>query len=194
VSNGDGSLRVALLAHTFADEPEAPASLAARMLAGGLRETGHRPTVITCHAGPSGTESIEGIRVARVRRLPEAALRFRGFVTPLTQLPFTLAALERERFDVAHAFTEVDAWASVRWRERGGGDAIFTCAEPPTRETLADRRQRLKLVTRAFWDSDAVAAASSEVRDEVERWLSLDVPIVAPGDAAGYVELYVGSA
>jgi hypothetical protein len=164
------------------------------MLAGGLREAGHQPTVITCHAAPGETGSVEGIRVARVRRLPEAALRFRGFVTPLTQLPFTLAALERETFDVAHAFTEIDAWASVRWREQGGGAAIFTCVEPPTRETLADRRQRRNLVTQAFWESDAVAAANSKVRDEVERWLSLDVPILDPGDAAGYVELYAGSA
>jgi hypothetical protein len=165
-------------------------SKAAMTLATALAESGHEPTVITCHAGPMMTEIVENVRVQRVRRLPEAALRFRGFVTPLTQLPFTLTALRGSSFDVAHAFSEIDCWAALRWRRGGGGRVVFTPSQPPTRESLADRRQRLRLISHAFGQSDAVTAPDSAVRDAIERWVGLEVPVVGGADAPGYETIY----
>jgi hypothetical protein len=146
--------------------------------------------VITCHAGPGGIEVVDGVRVARVRRLPEAVLRFRGFVTPLSHLPFSLAALRNGDFDVAHSFSQIDTWAALRWRSRGGGPVVFTCAEPPSRENLADRRQQLRMVTRAFRESDALSATTEAVQEAVRRWLAIEVPIVDLGDAQALKKLY----
>lgn len=132
----------------------------------------------------------DGVRVERVRQLPEALLRFRGFASPLSHLPFAVAALHKGDYDVAHAFSAVDAMAALRWRQWDGGPVVFTCVEPPARETLADGRQRLRMTSAAFSRSDVVTAATAETRDAIRRWLALEVEVIDPADAAGFVALY----
>jgi hypothetical protein len=67
---------------------------------------------------------------------------------------------------------------------------VFTCIEPLDRDRLADRRLRLWLLQRAVQDSDALVAATEESRAALARWLALDAPVIASGDAAGYERLY----
>lgn len=125
-------------------------------------------------------------------RLVEKVLRYRGFATPLTHVPFAVAELRRGGFDVAQAFTPQDAVAALLWRRSGGGPVVFSPGDPPRRETLADRRLGLRLLERALEESDAVVALTEQHRDAFLRWLALDVPVIEPRDAAGWERLYRG--
>jgi hypothetical protein len=169
VTTGEGGpLRVALL------HPADGAAGYVEELATALREDGHE-------ARPLPSRPALGA---------EALLRVRGFAGPLTQVPYGLAAVLRGDFDVAHAFSVMDAQAAQIWRRLTGGPAVFTSVEPLGREQLADRRLRLWLVRRAIEDSDAVIAGSDEARSAMQRWLATDAPVLAPGDASGHERLY----
>lgn len=117
----------------------------------------------------------------------EALLRRRGFTEALSAVPFGAAALARGRFDVAHAFSPADAAAALLARR---APVVFTCAETLDRARVADRRLRLALLRRAVEQSDAVTAVDAPAREALARWLALDVPVLAPGDADGYARLY----
>ncbi len=137
-----------------------------------------------------------GCDVAVVRAPPvaaaEALLSRRGFTGPLSHVPVLVARL-RAGFDVAHAFTAVDAAAAQAWRRLGGGRVVFTCRETLDRSGVADRRLRLATLSRAVERSDAVAAASEPVRASLLRWLAVDAPVVDPGDAAAQLRLYAAA-
>jgi hypothetical protein len=120
----------------------------------------------------------------------EALLSRRGFTGPLSHVPVLVARLRAGGFDVAHAFTPVDAAAAQAWRRLGGGRVAFTCRETLDRSAVADRRLRLAALSRAAERSDAVAAASEPVRESLLRWLAVDAPVVDPGDAAAQLRLY----
>ena len=145
-----------------------------RELADGLSAAGHHPQILR----------------SRTLQLPEKALRFRGFAGPLTHVPFSVAALRRGGFHIAHAFSPQDALATLAWRRLAGRPAVFSCPAPVTREALADRRLSLWLLERAIEDSDAVVAPTEESRAALSRWLAIDVPLLEPRDAAGYERMY----
>jgi hypothetical protein len=159
-------LRIALVHHSSGP-------VAAELLQA-LRTAGHRAEVL----GARGVPPVEKV------------LRYRGFATPLTHVPSVVAALRRGRYDVAHALSPQDALAALLWRRRGGGAVVFSPAEPPSRETLADRRLSLRLVQRALDESDAVVALTDTTRAATARWLALEVPLIEAHDAAGWESLY----
>lgn len=183
-------LRVALLCNEFLEKPRSEVSLATRQLAHGLAGVGHATTVVTCARGGATRWKDARVDVHCVRRLPEAPLRARGFISPLTQLPATLIALRRLRPDVAHAFTATDAQAALLWRRVGGGPVVHTCCEGPDRAALADRRLRLRTTTAAFRESDAAVAAHPAVQAGASRWLALELPVVPPGDPEANLAVY----
>jgi Glycosyl transferase 4-like domain len=165
-TGGRGPLRIALVHHSPGPD--------AGELAEALRASGHHADILS----PPGLRPLDKV------------LRYRGFATPLTQVPSAVAALRRGRYDVAQALSPQDALAALLWRRRGGGAVVFSPAEPPRRETLADRRLSLRLAERALDDSDAVVALTDEARDAFSRWLALDVPLIEAGDAARWERLY----
>jgi hypothetical protein len=154
---------------------------AVRELETSLRAAGHGVEVLTARSAASV-------------RLPDKVLRYRGFATPLAPVPFAVMALRRGRFDVAHAFSPQDALAARMWRRLGGGRVVFSPPEPLRRETLADRRLSLRLLEGAIEDSDAFVVLTEPGRESVMRWLALDVPLIEPGDAAGWESIYRGAA
>lgn len=143
-------------------------------LAAGLRDTGHEVTTI--RATPIGAA--------------EQLLARRGFTGPLTPLPATVARLLRARADVAHAMTVPDAASALAWRRLVHRPVVFTCSETLSRATVADRRLRLQLLEAATASSDAVLAADERAREALVRWLMVDAPVIAPGDAAAHARLY----
>jgi Glycosyl transferase 4-like domain len=190
VTVDDRALSVALLFHSYgAPDGRVPGRLV-QQLARGLLEAGHRPCIIASHPGPAGRHVEDGIPVARNRRLPEGLLHRRGIVAPLGHVPPTLGALARGRYDVAHAFSTLDALPALLWRRLGRAAAVLTWAEPPRRECLADRRLRLWAVTRAVENSDAVVAPSEEVHAALARWLMVDALRIEPQDTTAHVRLY----
>ena len=120
----------------------------------------------------------------------EALLRKRGFTDPLSVVPRTFADLRRGAYDLAHAFTALDAVAALGWRRLSSRPLVFTCTETLDRASVADARLRLWSLERATEESDALLAASEPVQAAIARWLALDVPAVDPRDATSHDRLY----
>jgi len=183
------TLRVALLHHDDAAE----AGRIVRDVATGLRERGHTPVVIGSHRAPTQRSVEDGIAVVRVSCLPEGALRKRGFTGPLTHLPLALRTLHGGDFDLVHAFTAVDAAAALRWRRATGRPVVFTCGETIDRARVASARLRLRLLSAAIEDSDALVAPSEPAREALRYWMAADAQTIAPNDGAGHERLYRGT-
>jgi hypothetical protein len=120
----------------------------------------------------------------------DALLERRGFTTPVTHLPMTVAALARGRYDVAHAFSAQDAYTALRWRRRSGRPVVFSLTEPIERERLANRRLRLRFLSAALEQSDTVIAHDEDTRAAAWRWLAIDAPVIEPSDGAAHDRLY----
>jgi hypothetical protein len=190
VTDDDRALKVALLHHSYGAPGGRVAARLVRELARGLLEAGHRPFVLTSHSAPGGRGVESGIPVVRTRRLPEGILRRRGLVGPITHVPSTVLALARERYDVAHAFSPLDAAPALLWSRLRGAATVLTWPEPPRRECLADARLRLVTIRRAIEGSDAVIAPSEAVQESLSRWLMVDARRIEPHDTAAHVRLY----
>ncbi len=166
MTNGSGSLRVALVCHGRGGP-------ALHDLAAALQELGHDVSVPGAAPTP-----LEGL------------LRRRGFAAPLTHIPQTLRALTRGDPDVAHAFSPQDACAALLWRRRSGRPVVFSLAGPVERERLADGRLQLRLLSTALEESDAVVVHDAESRAAAWRWLALEPQLIAPQDGAAHERLY----
>lgn len=139
-------------------------------------------------ATPAGDE----LRIKTVYAVADGLMRKRGFAGGVTCIPGAVAALSKDReLGVAHAFSVVDAQAALIWRRLTGRPVVFTCLEPPSRESIASRRLLLDMTARSFRFADAVTAVSDDVASAVQRWLSLEVPVVELPDAPAYREIYV---
>jgi hypothetical protein len=189
-----GPLAVALVLHTYRSNGEDAATSVVRDVAIALRAAGHEARVLASHPGLTREATEDGVEVARVRRLPEARLRQRGFAGPLTHLPLLLRELLSRNYCVVHAFSGSDALAAQLWREWTGGPVVFTPAEAVVRERLSDRRLRLWLTERAVERSDAVVAPTAEQGDALWRWLAVEGRVISPADADAHVRLYRGLA
>jgi hypothetical protein len=194
VSSGPlAPLRVALLHYDYGRLPASDSHLVVRDLARAMHTAGHHPCVLSSHRAATRRTIEEGIPVVRIRRPPDALLRRRGFVAPLTQLPLTVVALAVGNYDVAHAFSPQDACAALAWRRLVRRPALFTCTEKLRRERLADRRLRLWLLRRAVEDSDLVTVPTEEVREALWRWLAVEAPVTDPSDARAHERMYRAS-
>lgn len=123
-------------------------------------------------------------------RVTARALECRGFDGQLRHVPATVAALLGRRYDLAHSFSSTDALAAQLGRKVTGRPVVFTCLEPLVREHLSDRRQRLGLLRQASENCDAIVAATPASRRALERWLSLDAPVIALNDVSGHERIY----
>jgi len=185
------SLDIALVHHGYRSPPENGMEQTVHDVATGLRELGHRPTILASHVAPTRRSTWEGVPVVRVARLPESPLARRGFTGPLTHVPSTARALLSRGHDVVHAFSAPDALAARLWRRRVGGPVVFTCAETLGRDRLADRRLRLRLLAAAVEDSDGLLVPTEEARRALWRWLAADAPVVESRDGAAHERLYL---
>lgn len=166
MSGGSGPLRVALLHNGRGAAP-------VQELAAALRVLGHRVTMPD--AAPSPLDPF---------------LRARGFTGPLAGMPLALATLARGYHQVTHAFSPEDACAALVWRRRSGRPVVLSLAEPIERERLADGRLRLRLLSAALGQSDAVIVHDHEAREAAWRWLAIEPQVVAPGDGLALERLY----
>lgn len=129
-------------------------------------------------------------RVVRVARRPERLLRARGFTGPLTHVPALALELRRRGCTVAHTFDPPDALAA----RLAGAAVVFTCVEELRRENVADGRLRLRLLRLAVEESAAVSAADDAAGAGLRRWMAVEAPILAPGDAAAWERVYAQAA
>jgi glycosyltransferase involved in cell wall biosynthesis len=175
-------IRVALLNPTFWPEVRRGTERLVRELATDLIAAGHRPRLITSHAGPPARSVEDGLEVTRVPRPPEAYLRRRGFQEHITHVPFTYAVLRAGDDELAQAFYPTDALAALRWRERGGGPVVMHYGGVPQREVLAAKRLRLRVLERALYGADAVVVDTEAARRAMHRWFGIEhAQVINPG-------------
>ena len=172
---------MALLHPCFFPEVRRGSERIIRDLATSLLELGHRPRLITSHpAAPSRTVE-DGLPIVRHWRPPERRLTRRLIPEYSTHVPFAYASLRAGGDDLAHAFHFTDAAATLRWRERTGRPAVFSYMGLPERPALANRRGKLRLLTAAATESDAVLVLSHAAARAMERWLGVTPRVIHPG-------------
>ena len=179
--SGATPVKVALLNFGYWPEVRRGNERLVHDLAGGLRDLGERPRIITSHPGRPTRTVEEGIPVIRHWRPPEAPLRLRRFQDHLTHVPLSYAELRRGDDDLAHAFFPSDGLAACRWARREDRPAVFTFTGIPQRNNLSNARLRLRILERILAESDQVLVLSSAARDGAWRWLGIEPRVINPG-------------
>jgi hypothetical protein len=99
-------------------------------------------------------------------------------------------ALRSANVDLVHVLSVPDAVAALASRRSTGAPVVFGTAEVLTRGRLADRRLRLRLLTTATKDADALVATTAAAQEAHRRWLAVDARLISPGDGAANLGLY----
>ncbi|HEU0316740.1 MAG TPA: glycosyltransferase family 4 protein [Solirubrobacteraceae bacterium] len=176
-----GPLDVALLSPCYWPEVRRGSERFARELSDGLIARGHRPRLITSHAGRPSRTVEDGLPVTRVWRPPAGRLRRRGYEEHLTHVPFSYAALCAGGADVAHALYATDALAAGRWGRRTGRPVVFSLMGIPHRRGLADHRGRMEIMQRAIAEASALVVLTEAAAAACRRWLGSDARVIPPG-------------
>jgi glycosyltransferase involved in cell wall biosynthesis len=175
------SRRVALLNFAFWPEVQRGSERIVHDLAADLAARGHRPRLITSHPGPSTTSTEDGFEIVRNRRPPDAPLRLRRFQDNLTHVPLSYLTLRRGEDELAHAFYQTDALASVAWARKTGRPAVFSYMGIPSRATATYTRGRMKIIEHVIDNSDAVIGLSKTACDALWRWWGVEARLIYPG-------------
>lgn len=149
-------------------------------LAARLAAAGDDVTLLTTHEGPAASESEDGFRVERRRRLPTPLVARRGYEPYLGAAPGALAGLLRGKYDVVHALYAVEGWVAAQVRARGGPPVVFSVNGIPVRRGLVGRRYTLPLMAGAARGADACTVLSEAAADGFRRYL-LREPEIVPG-------------
>jgi glycosyltransferase involved in cell wall biosynthesis len=175
------SRRVALLNFAFWPEVQRGSERIVHDLAVDLAARGHKPRLITSHPGGSTSSSEDGFEIVRNWRPPDAPLRLRRFQDNLTHVPLTYRTLLRGDDEVAHAFYQTDALASVAWGKKTRRPSVFSYMGIPSRATATYKRGRMKIIERAISESDAVVGLSRTACDALWRWWGVEARLIYPG-------------
>jgi glycosyltransferase involved in cell wall biosynthesis len=175
------SRRIALLNFAFWPEVQRGSERIVHDLAADLAVRGHRPRLITSHPGPSTTSTGDGFEIVRNRRPPDAPLRLRRFQDNLTHVPLSYLTLRRGEDELAHAFYQTDALASVAWARKTGRPTVFSYMGIPSRATATYKRGRMKIIEHVIDNSDAVIGLSKTACDALWRWWGVEARLIYPG-------------
>jgi glycosyltransferase involved in cell wall biosynthesis len=175
------SRRVALLNFAFWPEVQRGSERIVHDLAVDLVARGHTPRLITSHPGASTTSTEDGFEIVRNRRPPDAPLRLRRFQDNLTHVPLSYRTLMRGDDELAHAFYQTDALASVAWARKTGRPAVFSYMGIPSRATATYKRGRMKTIEHVIDNSDAVIGLSKTACDALWRWWGVEARLIYPG-------------
>jgi glycosyltransferase involved in cell wall biosynthesis len=175
------SRRIALLNFAFWPEVQRGSERIVHDLAVDLVARGHRPRVITSHPGPSQTTTEDGFEIVRNRRPPETVLRLRRFQDNFMHVPLSYGTLRRGDDELAHAFYQTDALASVAWGRQTGRPSVFSYMGIPSRATATYKRGRMKILEQVMDNADAVVGLSKTACDALWRWWGAEARLIYPG-------------
>jgi glycosyltransferase involved in cell wall biosynthesis len=83
--------------------------------------------------------------------------------------------------ELAHAFYQTDALASVAWARKTGRPAVFSYMGIPSRATATYKRGRMKTIEHVIDNSDAVIGLSKIACDALWRWWGVEARLIYPG-------------
>jgi glycosyltransferase involved in cell wall biosynthesis len=175
------SRRVALLNFAFWPEVQRGSERIVHDLAADLARRGHRPRLVTSHPGPSATANENGFQIVRNRRPPDALLRLRRFQDNLAHVPLSYRTLCAGDDELAHAFYQTDALASVAWARRVGRPSVFSYMGIPSRATATYKRGRMKTLAHVTANADAVVGLSKTACEALWRWWGVEARLIYPG-------------
>jgi glycosyltransferase involved in cell wall biosynthesis len=175
------SRRVALLNFAFWPEVQRGSERIVHDLAADLARRGHRPRLVTSHLGPSTTTTDDGFQIVRNRRPPDALLRLRRFQDNLTHVPLSYRTLCAGDDELAHAFYQTDALASVAWARRVGRPSLFSYMGIPSRASATYKRGRMKTLAHVTANADAVVGLSRTACEGLWRWWGVEARLIYPG-------------
>jgi phosphatidylinositol alpha-mannosyltransferase len=173
------SLAVALLNPFFWPEVRRGSERVIHDLAVDLVELRCRPTLITSHRGLPRRSVEDGFDIRRHWRPPEPWTR-RNIEPQLSHVPFSYMSLARGGFDVAHAVYLTDALAALRWAGKRERPAVFSYMGHPSRQMIASKRMRKRILERVIGESDAVITLSGSARDAMWRWFGVESRVINP--------------
>lgn len=173
-------MRIAILHPTYWPEVHRGAERIVHDLGTGLAQRGHDVTVLTTHAGPTSVAREDDIVVARSRRLPSGALDRRGFERYVGTIPANAGRLLRGRFQIAHAFSQVDGAAAALAKRLGGPPLVLSMIGVPHERSIGHRRLRRRLLRRAVRAAGAVTVMSEAAADEFRQTIGGE-PDIVPG-------------
>ena len=149
-------------------------------LSTGLIARGHRPVVVTSHAGGPGRGVEAGVSVIRMPRPPSGRLRRRRIEDHIPHVPLSYAALRAGRYDVAHAWYSTDSLAAGRWGRATRRPAVQSYMGIPDVEGLRYRRWRLGITLRSIEACDVTVALSRHAADAFRSCLGYEAPVIPP--------------
>jgi phosphatidylinositol alpha-mannosyltransferase len=173
-------VRIALVHPTYWPEVRRGSERLIHDLGVALVTRGHDVTLLTSHGDRPSTDIEDGIRVVRSWRPPQRG-PLNWYEHHVANAPNVFWRLARGRYDVAHAFFPVDAWAALAARDHAGGPpVVFSLHGIPTRAFLVKRRYRLEMIGRAVGGAEVAGALSDAAAAAVE-WYFGRRPAVLPG-------------
>jgi len=176
-------MRVALLHPTYWPEVRRGAERLVHDLAGWLVQAGHDVTVLTTHRAKTSTAEENGVRVARMRRPPDALFDRRAYELYLGTAPAQMWGVLQGGFDVAEAFFPVSGWAALRARALGGPPVVYSSMGITTRRYLVSKRYRLPIHVELAREATACTVLSEAAAEPFRRYLLRDPEVVPPGVA-----------
>ena len=176
-------MRLALLHPTYWPEVRRGSERLIHDLASGLAKRGVDATVLTTAPGRPSVAREDGFTVVRGRRMPASFPGRLNFEEHLGVVPAQFAGLLRRRFDLAHAFYPVDAWAATRASRLGGPPVIFSFHGIVNQEWLVKRRHRLSTALAAARDAAACTVLSEAAREPFRHCMRRE-PEILPGGVA----------
>ncbi len=184
------SRSIALLNFAFWPEVQRGSERIVHDLAADLAARGHRPRLITSHPGPSITSREDGFEIVRNRRPPDAPLRLRRFQDNLTHVPFSYRTLRTGDDELAHAFYQTDALASVRWARATGRPSVFSYMGIPSRASATYKRGRMRTIEHVVDHADAVVGLSRTACEGLWRWWGVEARLIYPGvELSGFTDI-----
>jgi glycosyltransferase involved in cell wall biosynthesis len=142
-----------------------------------LAGAGHAVTVLTGTAGPSSTETVEGIRYVRRRHLTHPRLEARRVEAVETFGAKAFGPLLRERHDVVHAMTPTAALAGIFSRT----PTVFTLLGLPRQHHFGNRPGDWRLFATAVRRAAAVTALTDTAAEAGFALTGRRMDVLAPG-------------
>ncbi len=142
--------------------------------------TGAAETEAASEAASELTRAGDDVRLIDSRRPPDILVGRRSYEPELTVVPGVIRRLRASDAEIAHSFSHVLAWATLRFTRL---PVVFTCTAVVDRLYLVSARSRLAMMERVAREAAAIAVPDDARADAFERFLQRRPEVVSGVEA-----------